>query len=146
MELSRSIVIARRVEEVFAFVADPRHDPQWCKKVKSVDQVAGAGPGEGARYRVVHRPVPFRPERSMDYTCVSLDPPRRLEWRENDGVDVITVIYELETVDDGTRLTQHDRAELGAPRFFHPFMRIGIGHDVGSQLKALKRLLEGGTS
>jgi uncharacterized protein YndB with AHSA1/START domain len=143
MLIRRSVLIQRPVAEVFEFVADPLGDPDWCPKVRSVEQVEGEGPGVGARYAVVHQPVPLRPARRMEYTCVASVSPGRLEWREDDGSDVIEVIYELSDENGATRFTQTDHAELGAPRLLHPVMKAGIGHDIGRQLRGLKRLLEG---
>jgi uncharacterized protein YndB with AHSA1/START domain len=147
VEIVREVEIERPVEEVFAFVADPTGDPRWCPKVKSVSPVGGGGdggPGRGACYAVVHKPVPLRPERRMEMTCVGWDPPRLLEWREEDCTDVFLVSYELEPLDGGrrTRFTQRSNAEIGAPRLLHPLFRHGIGRDVAGQLKRLKRLLE----
>jgi uncharacterized protein YndB with AHSA1/START domain len=142
LQIQRSVEIDRPIEEVFAFVSDPRNDPRWCHKVVSVEQVAGEGPSAGARYTVVHKPVPGRPARQMAYECLSLEPPRRLEWREDDGTDVIRVTYELEDHDGRTRMTQRDDAELGAPRLLNPLFKAGIQRDIARQLRTLKRVLE----
>jgi hypothetical protein len=142
VEIVRHTVIRRPVEEVFAFVADPCNDPTWCKKVVSVTQVSGDGPGPGARYAVVHRPIPLRPPRDLDHQCKASDPPRRIEWREDDGTDVFDVVYELEPDGDATRFTQRSRAQLGTPRFARPIIRHGIGRDIAHQLRALRRVLE----
>src|SRR3954464_2050678 len=61
--IERQIEIARRVEEVFAYVADPLNDVRWCPKVRSVK-------GGPERYEVVHKPVPLRPERDLVMTRV----------------------------------------------------------------------------
>jgi carbon monoxide dehydrogenase subunit G len=135
MVIEREIEIARPVEEVFAFVSDPRNDPQWCPKVKSVE-------GSGDRYEVVHKPVPGRPERRMEMRRMSADPPRRIAWTQEDGHDSFRVTYELEAAGDGTRLRQRSEAEVGVPRWLHPLWRRGIGRDVKRQLAALKKLLE----
>jgi hypothetical protein len=142
MQIVRAVVIDCHIEDVFAFVADPLNDPAWCAKVLQVEQVEGDGPGPGARYEVLHRPIPFRPARRMAYTCIDWDPPGRIAWREDDGPDIINVTYELESVWTSTRLTQRDDAELGAPRALHPLLRIGIGRDVARQLRTVKRVLE----
>jgi len=142
MLIEKSTLIARPVEAVFDFVADPRNDPLWCPKVKSVEPAGEANEGPGARFVVVHRPVPFLPARRMDYTLRDWDPPRRIEWREDDGHDLIAVTYTLEPVEGGTRFTQRDDAQLSAPRPLHPLMRIGIGADVAGQLRRLRRHLE----
>ena len=138
----RELEIERPVEAVFAFVADARNDPRWCRKVLRVEQVEGSAPGPGAVYAVTHRPVPFRPVRELRLSCLGWDPPYSIDWREEDGVDAIDVRYELERVAGGsTRLRQRDRAELGAPRALHPFLRVGIGRDVARQLRTLRTVL-----
>lgn len=142
MRIERSIEIARPVEEVFAFVLDARNDPRWCAKVSSVAQLEGDVPGRGARYEVVHRPIPMRPARRMDHRCIGSEPPHRISWREDDGHDVLLVTYLLEDLGGSTRFTQRSDAELAAPRVLRPLMRAGIGHDIAGQLKALKTLLE----
>ena len=55
--IEREIEIQRPVDEVFDFLLDARNDPDWCHKVQSVELVSRDGPGTGARYRVVHKPV-----------------------------------------------------------------------------------------
>lgn len=143
--VEKSILIARSPEDVFDFVSDPLNDPLWCPKVRSVEPAAEGRPaGPGGRFVVIHRPIPLRPARRMDYLLVDWDPPRRIAWREDDGHDVIAVTYLLEPADGRTRFTQRDEAELSAPALLRPLMRAGIGADVAGQLKRLRRHLEGG--
>jgi uncharacterized protein YndB with AHSA1/START domain len=142
VEIVREVEIDRPLAEVFAFVSDSRNDPRWCRKVLSVEQVAGDGPGLGARYAVVHRPVPLRPARRMQLSCTAWNPPHRLELREDDGTDIFLVTYELDDMGGCTRVTQRSNATIGAPRLLHPAMKAGIGRDIAGQLKALKKLLE----
>lgn len=138
--IERSTTIAIPIGEVFDFVSDPCSDPIWCPKVKTVDQLSGDGPG--ARYVVVHRPIPPLPARRMDYTLLAWDPPNRIEWHEDDGHDVFDVTYLLESTCEGTRFSQRSDAQLAAPRVLHALMRIGIGHDVAAQLKRLRAHLQ----
>ena len=136
--------ISRTIDDVFAYVADPRNDPEWCPKVLSVADTSGSGPGPSARYDVVHRPVPVLSRRQMNYVCLGWEPPNRIDWREDDSTDVLHVTYMLDDLGQSTRMTQRSRAELAAPRVLHPLMRLGIGHDIARQLKTLKRILERG--
>jgi uncharacterized protein YndB with AHSA1/START domain len=140
--IERSILIARPREEVFDFVSDPRSDPIWCPKVKSVEPLDPTAPGPAARFLVVHRPVPLRPPRRMEHTLVAWDPPKRIDWLEDDGHDRIEVTYTLDLEDGATRFTQRDDAELGAPRLLQSMMRAGIAADISSQLRRLRRHLE----
>jgi uncharacterized protein YndB with AHSA1/START domain len=134
VEVSRSVVIALPRKDVFAYLADARNDPKWCPKVLSVEQIEGDEPGPGARYRVTHRPIPVRPAREMDHTCLSWTPPNRIQWREDDGTDVLIVIYTLENLGGATRLTQHsdDRRAL---------QRRGRRHPRGSPRGDVRRLI-----
>jgi uncharacterized membrane protein len=136
--IERSIEIRRAVEEVFGFVSDPLNDPRWCRKVQSVTAA-----GEG-RWEVWHKPVPMRPARRMEMTRVAFEAPKRIEWLQDDGVDVFRVSYALSATGSGaTRFVQRSDASVGAvPRLLHPLWRHGIGRDVARQLRDLKGLLE----
>jgi uncharacterized protein YndB with AHSA1/START domain len=138
MLIEHSIEIRRPVEAVFAFVSDPVNDVRWCRKVQSV---TAAGEGQ---WEVVHKPVPGRPARRMSMTRVACEPPSRIEWLQDDGVDVFRVSYALSALESGaTRFTQRSEASVGAvPRWLWPLWRFGIGRDVARQLRDLKKLLE----
>jgi uncharacterized protein YndB with AHSA1/START domain len=142
MRIAADVVIDKHIDEVFEFVANPLNDPRWCGKVLYVEQTEGDEPGPGAEYAVVHRPIPFRPPRRMRYVCVDWDPPNRIVWREDDGHDVIDVVYALESVWTATRLTQEDTAQLGAPSVLRPVVKAGIRRDMKRQLRSLRRVLE----
>ncbi len=146
VRVERSIVIERPIADVFGFVADARNDTLWCSKVLSSLQTDGDGPGPGARYEVLHRPIPLRPAREMDHRCLDWAPPRSITWSEDDGRDTLVVTYQLEELGGSTRMIQMSDARLAAPRVLHPLMRAGIGHDIQRQLGALKVLLEAGST
>ena len=143
MLIEREITIARPIGDVFDFAADSRNDLQWCPKVQSVEQVEGDGPGPGARYAVVHKPVPGRPARDLVLHCVALEAPHRIELTQDDGTDTFRVTYELSEAGGGTRFVQRSDADIGAvPRVLYPLWKHGIGRDLARQLRELKRLLE----
>ena len=48
-----SVVIARPVEQVFAFVADHQNLPAWTIGVKNSERLTDGPPANGSRYRVV---------------------------------------------------------------------------------------------
>jgi uncharacterized membrane protein len=147
MEVARSIEISRPIDEVFAFVADARNDPQWRPKVISTVQLLGGGPGPGARYEVVSRPLPMRTPCTTTTDCVGWDPPQRIEWREQDGIDDVQMLYVLSDRGGSTQLTQRSFLKPATPQrarpiMLRPIMRHGVGRDVELQLQALKGLLE----
>ena len=142
--LERSIRIDRPVDVVWAVVSDPRRDPEWCKRVLSSEQVEGDGPGEGARYRAVHRPQRLRRSMELDVRVEAFEPPHRMVVREQDTDGVFHVEYELRPDGDGTRITQRDEVELAnVPRPLHRFARFEIGRHLDEQFAALKKLLSG---
>jgi len=142
MEIERSVVIARPIQEVWDCIADARNDPHWCEKVEEVHQEIGDGPGPDTRYRVIHRPVRLKKPKALAVTVEEYTPPSRLRLREEDDDGVFNVIYELEPAEEGTRLTQHDRIEWKIPRFQRPIARRMVTRDLENQFAALKRRLE----
>jgi carbon monoxide dehydrogenase subunit G len=135
--IEESIEIARTPDFVWAFLADPLNDPRWCPKVKSVQPIADR------RWRVVHKPVPFRRPMELTVEHVELRPPKSLTLREEDEASVFDVEYRVDQSGDGTRFTQISSfAWKGLPRVLHGTFARGVRRDLRAQLKALKRLLE----
>jgi uncharacterized protein YndB with AHSA1/START domain len=143
MHIEKTQDIARPPEEVWAFIADATNDPRWCHKVDSVDQVAGEGPGPGAKYRVLHRPRPRKPPSELVMEVVEYDQPRRLRWREEDEDAVFNVVYQLQSAGTGTRLSQIDDIHWKISKLALPIARMMVSRDMARQLASLKRTLEG---
>jgi uncharacterized protein YndB with AHSA1/START domain len=136
--VEESVVIARSPQSVWDFVANPLNDPRWCAKVRSVE------PAGKRRWRVAHRPVPFRPPMELTVEQLELRPPESLSLREEDEASVFDVEYRLEPSGDGTRFTQVSSfAWKRLPRILHGTFERGVRRDLRGQLKALKRVLEG---
>jgi uncharacterized protein YndB with AHSA1/START domain len=136
MTVETAVTIARSPEEVFAFLADPRNDPAWCDRVRSVEQI---GPGE---YRVMHKPLRIQPRPyELRMRLLESDPPRRLRWEENDRDGTLLVDYELASTADGTRFTQ--RTDLSGLKPHVRFLaRRTIPRHIAEQAHALKHCLE----
>ena len=74
---------------------------------------------------------------------LKVEPPTRLELREEDEVSKFHVEYRLEAAGRGTRLTQVSDFEWKRlPRVLHGTFARGVRRDIRNQLRALKRLLE----
>jgi uncharacterized protein YndB with AHSA1/START domain len=133
-----SIEIAHSPAAVWHLVADPLHDPRWCRKVKSVEAT-----GE-RRWIVIHKPVPLRPPMELALQHLDVQPPSRLTLREEDEASIFHVEYRLEPIETGTRFTQVSDFEWKKlPRVLQRTFARGIRSDVRGRLRALKRLLEG---
>jgi uncharacterized protein YndB with AHSA1/START domain len=143
MAIERSIEIARPPEEVFAFVADARNDPRWCSTVVSCEQLAGDGPGTGARYEARHKPTPVHRVMPRSIEVVEYAPPRLMRWRQEDSNGVFLIAYEVEPVAAGARLTQRDTIEWKVPGPVASVAeRLFVRRHIGEQMADLKRLLE----
>jgi hypothetical protein len=119
-------------------VSDPLNDPRWCRKIRSVE------PAGERRWRVVHKPVPFRPPLELTLEHLELRPPESVTLREEDDASVFDVDYRLERSGEGTSFTQISTfAWKRLPRVLHGTFARGVRRDVRAQLQALKRLLEG---
>jgi uncharacterized protein YndB with AHSA1/START domain len=141
MALTHTLGIARPASEVFAFIADPRNDPQWCPRVTSCRQIAGDGPGVGARYEAVERPT-LRPEQTRHIEVVEYEPDRLVVTRQEDLQGTFVITYRLEPTATGTRLTQEDQVDWKVPKIGIPIGKYIVGRHIPDQLSRLKRLLE----
>ena len=142
-QLEGDIEIGRPVEDVFAFVADPRNDPQWCPRVLWCRQSEGDGPAAGARYEAMHRPSGYPLKHIRRIEVLEYEAPRLVRWRQEDHIGVFDITYELEPTDGGTRLIQRDEIDWKLP-LAGPFGTRIVGKHIGEQQKDLKRVLERG--
>lgn len=142
MKARAETTIERPAEEVFAFVADPANDPQWCPNVRSVQQASGDGPGEGARYEVVHTPT-GKPVQ-LSYEILELEPPRHLLMRQEDDMGTFLTTYELEPAGEGrTRIVQRSEMRFkGLARIAAPVISLLVRKGNRDQFARLKALLE----
>jgi uncharacterized protein YndB with AHSA1/START domain len=145
MGIERSVEIARRPEEVFAYVADARNDPQWCSTVVACEQTCGAGAGAGARYEARHKPTPFHRVMPRSIEVIEYEPPRLLRSRQEDANGVFHIAYEVLPTAGGARLVQRDSIDWKVPRPVgraaeHLFVR----RHISDQMSELRRLLESG--
>ncbi len=138
--------VDRPVEDVFAFVADSRNDPLWCRTVLECEQTHGDGPGPGARYRAVHKPGPKASELRIE--ALEYDAPRRIKWRQVDDAGTFVVTFDLEPIGPGsTRLTQTDETSWnGVFRVLSPLLHRVVRKTLPKQFEALRAHLEPATA
>jgi uncharacterized protein YndB with AHSA1/START domain len=142
-QVTLDVVIERPLDEVFAFVADLTHDPQWFRGVLSSRLVSAVQEGPGAEYEQVTRLFgwPFVARvRVTEY-----DPPRRMALVTRRSATPFTAVYTFEPVAGGTRYTL-DATVVGAGfyRLFGPTFLPLLRRATRSRMLDLKRLLESG--
>jgi hypothetical protein len=137
-----SIFVQRSVEDVFAFVTDPRQGSKWHRSNEIVP--ISAGPiRQGSRYRLTGK---FLLWKFDSETVVSQYEENRLvAYQATSGPYPYLLRYIFEPVGKGTRLTEVGEADPP------PLMRLAIGLFVGNAkrngergLRLLKSSLESG--
>jgi carbon monoxide dehydrogenase subunit G len=101
-QASYSVVIRRPVDAVFAFFADGSRSTEWRPGVVDIRHVSGHG--VGARYaQGVKGPMGRRI--AADYEVTVYEPNQRIEFQTTAGPVRPHVRFDLEPVEDQTRLT-----------------------------------------
>jgi uncharacterized protein YndB with AHSA1/START domain len=96
-----SIEISRSPADVFSYVTDPSHLPDWQESVVSVRREGDAPITAGSRVAVTRRIG--RRERAMTAELTELNPPTSWAVRGIDGPVRGNVRGTIEPLDDGTR-------------------------------------------
>ena len=139
---SVSVVIARPLEEVFAFVEDARNRPRWDDGVDSEELTSPEPIGVGSTVRTRLRSM----GRAYEYTweVTEHEPPRRMTIESTSGPFPTTLAYRLAERDGGTAV---DFAVTGRPggamRLLQPLIARGTRKNLDRAFPRLKAVLEG---
>lgn len=142
IEFSVETEIARPVEEVFAYVADPSKLATWQTNTVSVTQ-EGDGPlGLGTRLREIHRAPGGRELESL-VEVSEFDPPRVFALRMIEGPLPIDGRIAFEPSGDGTLMSFHCSGRpSGLLRLASPLLKRTIKRQFVEHCVNLKRTLE----
>ena len=97
-----TVMIARPIEDVFAFLSDLENIPKWNYAIVETRKVSEGPVGVGTIYRQV-RSVPSRSEERLEIT--TYNPPRQLEIRGQLGPFRSRLFYALDATGEGTWVT-----------------------------------------
>jgi uncharacterized protein YndB with AHSA1/START domain len=140
-QLELSVVINRPVEEVFAFISNPENYPKWSSVSREV-KITSAGPiGVGSTYRSVVTFLGRRIEGDIEFT--EYEPNRSYTQKTISGPIPIESRMTFERVEGGTRVTNHQVAELGG--FFkmaEPLLVSMVKRQFETDTANLKDLME----
>jgi hypothetical protein len=131
------------VAEVFAFVADLTHDPQWFRGVHEVRVVSATASGVGTEYEQITRLFGWLFTARVLMT--EFDPPRRAALRSLRSATPFLATYLFDPIDGGrgTRYTlDAEVSGAGFYRLFGPLFLPLLRCAARSRLLGLKRLLE----
>jgi len=100
-KVERSDTINAPVEKVFAYIADPRSEPEWLPGTVEVKDVTVTEQGVGSHYRYVYKLLGLLFE--GETTTIEYIPNRRIVTQSKGGI-VSTWSWTFEPHDGGTKL------------------------------------------
>ena len=141
IHFANSIDIARPADDVYAYLADLEHTPEWNWAISAAEKITHGAAGVGTQYRF-SRTTP-RPGTEM-VEIIELSPGRRIEVAGRLGPFDARLVYQLADTLSGVRLT--NSVELEPPVLLGPLGGVLSGRvrsSVAENLGVLKRVLEG---
>jgi uncharacterized protein YndB with AHSA1/START domain len=142
VDVRTEIVIARPVEEVAAFAADPRQRHGWYRNIEAVDLETAPPLAVGSR--MAFRASFLNCHLAYTYEVVEYEPGARLVMRTADGPFPMEMTYTWEPASGGgTRMTVRNRGEpRGFSRLASPFVTRTMRRATRQDLKRLMQILE----
>lgn len=141
LKAEHSVTIERPVEEVWAYINDPRNDIEWQSMIMEAVQVSEGPIGVGTVERITAKVLGRRFDTTFEVT--EYEPNRRSRIKTTSGPVPFTGTYEVERADGGTRFTWAMEGEPGG--FFkvaEPLVARVISRQVRADMETLKDLLE----
>lgn len=141
IRFSNTIDIARTPAEVFAYLADLEHTPEWNWAVTGTRKVSPGPVAVGSRFRQT-RSVPRPAVEMLEVT--RLDADRRIEIDGELASYPAHLTYELSPSARGTRLTNSVELDPSGPLGILGSLFTGrVKASVAKNLEVLRKLLEG---
>lgn len=140
--ISKSVIVNQPVDSVFAYVSNSEHDGEWSTgTVTEVRKVSDGPLGVGTRFLNVHYFLGRRQEALMEVTAFEV--PSRYSFDGKVGSGQVSVTFDFEPLDEGTRLKLSAQVETaGMFTLAEPVVAVILGRKMTTDLNALKTLLE----
>ena len=140
IRFSNTIDITRPPAEVFAYLADLEHTPQWNRAIASARKVTPGPVAIGSRFELT-RSVPRPAVEVLEVT--RLDPDRRIDVVGDLASLPAHLTYELSPSPHGTTLSNSIELEPGGPLgHFGSLLTGRVRASVSENLGVLRSLLE----
>lgn len=136
-------VIARPIEDVFAFLADGTNDPKFSPRVLEIQKTTDGPTGVGTVYASTVKDAGVKTKREFEIT--EFDPPRRIRWKElsKNLVRVPEGGYDLAPEGAGTRVTLSNTLEgRGFGKLIAPLALRGARSSADQFGQAIKAAVE----
>lgn len=141
MRYELAVEIERPPAEVYAYLADPTHLPDWQEDVEEVRGAPGGPLPIGASFTEVRSFLGKRAESTLEVTVA--EPGRELSLRTVSGPVQVTIRHLLEPAGDGTLVLVEAEADAGKLLGLGgPLLRKAAERKARSDFERLKNLLE----
>ena len=137
-----SVEIDRSVHEVWEYLTEPEHVPEWQSSATSSHKVSDGPMGVGARLRDERRFLGRRATSEVEVT--EFEPERLFTLHGLSGPVRFTVRHRLSENQGGTRLDVEAEADPGhgLGRFVRPMIERAAEHELKGDFARLKEILE----
>jgi len=135
------VEIRRPAADVVAYMFDPANDPTWIGGISEAEPLGPPPLGVGSRVR---RRASFLGRR-IDYVMeiVGLEHGRRLAMHAVEAPMPMDVTYEVEPRDEGCVARVRVQGDAGGLyRVAGPLISAQVGRSIGSDVRALRAILE----
>jgi len=140
LHFSNSVTVQRSPHEVFEYLANFENVPQWNYAIVETRKTSEGPVRVGTTYRQA-RSLPSPSQEAFEVT--EFEPDRRLAIRGDLGPFEGTLTYDLESVPDGTKITNSaDLQAHGLLKVAAPLASGRVGDAVAANLQKLKEILE----
>ena len=140
LKREKSVVIHRPVDEVFAYVSDIRHSPEWQAAVVEVHKTTEGPLGVGSKFTFARMFLGKKLEANNEFIAYE---PNSIVTFKFYGAIPGEASYLFEAAAEGTKLTSTVQMNpAGFSRLAEPFIAASLGREMDVNLVELKRLLE----
>lgn len=142
IEIEKSAVINRPVEDVFAYVTDVENEPQWISEVMKVRMTSDGPVGVGTTYDNI---VQFLGREIVDpHEVVQYEPNSKFAFKSYSGQISFEGTHSFEATSDGdTKFTFEAKGETGNLfKLAEPIVNRMINRQWETNVANLKELLE----
>ena len=143
MRYELAVEIARPPAEVYAYLADPSHLPEWQADVEEIRGAPGGALSAGATFTEVRSFLGKRAESTLEVTAA--EPGQELSLMTVSGPVRVEIRHRLEPAGEGTRLVVEAEADMGKlVGLGGPLVRRAAERRARGDFQRLKALLEAG--
>lgn len=140
IDFANTVTIDRAISEVYGYLADLRHVPEWNWAIEATEQITPGAIGVGTTYRQTRH----TPARSVEILrIIALEPSQLIALSGDLGPFSSTVTYTLRPSGASTQVDNRIQLEPRGPaRIAAPVISGVVARSVAENLETLKRRLE----